>query len=114
MRYKPIDLVLHQRDQRRNDDRQTIAENCRHPVAEALARTGWRDREHVATVHLRLHHLGLARPEGLQVEDIAQHLLGSHESSVRHRRAAHQPPLTAVEVQADAIGIRAHNLPSQP
>jgi len=48
------------------------------------------------------------------VEDIAQHLLGSHESSVRHRRAAHQPPLTAVEVQADAIGIRAHNLPSQP
>jgi len=27
------------------------------------------------------------------VEDIAQHLLGSHESSVGHRGTAHQPPL---------------------
>ena len=60
----PLDrlhLVLHQRDQRRDDDREVGPHERRQLVAERLARAGRHDHQHVATVHRRLDRLALAR-----------------------------------------------------
>ena len=43
-----LDLVLHQRDERRDDERQVVAHQRRQLVAERLARAGRHDDEHVA------------------------------------------------------------------
>ena len=77
-----VDLVLHQRDQGRDDDREPIAEECRHPVADRLAGPRRGDREHIPACQLGFHHLDLAGAERLQAEHVVEHLLRGHGDSV--------------------------------
>ena len=52
-----LDLVLHQRDERRDDEREVRAHERGQLVAERLARAGGHDDEHVAARERRLHRL---------------------------------------------------------
>ena len=65
-------LVLHQRDQRRDDQRDAFAEQRRQLVAERLARPGGHDREHVAARQGALDRLALPRTEALEAEQPLQ------------------------------------------
>ena len=63
-----VDLILHERDQRRDDDRDAVQQERRQLVAEALARARGEDRERAAARQQGLDHLGLpgrksARPK---------------------------------------------------
>ncbi len=58
-----LDLVLHQRHQRRDDDREVVAQQRRQLVAERLARARGHHHQHVAIRERRLAGLALARPE---------------------------------------------------
>jgi len=60
-----IDLVFHKRDERRDDDREPVPEECRDPVADRLTGSRRGDGEHVPAGQLGLHHLDLAGAEGL-------------------------------------------------
>ena len=71
-----VDLVLHERDERRNHHRQPALDDGGHPVADALAGSGRCDRQHVAAIKHRLHDGCLSRPERVQAEDIAQRAFG--------------------------------------
>ena len=71
-----LDLVLHQRDERADDQREVGAHERRQLVAERLARAGGHDHQHVAVGERRLHGLGLAAPEALEAEQLAQRALG--------------------------------------
>ena len=73
---KAVDLVLHQRDERRDHHRQPALDDGRHPVADALAGASRRDRQHVAAAKHRLHHCRLSRPECIQAEDVPQRAFG--------------------------------------
>ncbi len=75
----PLDrlhLVLHQRHERRDHDRQVGPHQRRQLVAERLARAGRHDHEHVAAGDRRLDRLLLARPEPLEPEQLVQRPLG--------------------------------------
>ena len=54
-----VDLVLHQRDQRRDDDADAIAQQRRNLVAQRLAAAGGHQHQRVAAAHHVLDHLGL-------------------------------------------------------
>ena len=73
-----LDLVLHERDQRRDDERAPDLEGREH-VAEALAAAGRHDAEHVRLREL-LEHLGLTGPERRVAEALAQLLLVAPEA----------------------------------
>ena len=77
-------LVLHQRDQRRDDQRQLPVDQRRQLVAERLARAGGHDREHVAAGQRRLARLALPRPEVGEPEPAAQ-LVGQIGGRRAHR-----------------------------
>ena len=72
---KAVDLVLHERDQRRDDHRQSTVDDSRHPVADALPGPGGRDRKNVASRKHRRHDLCLAGAEFIKAENLAQHAL---------------------------------------
>ena len=67
-----LHLVLHQRDQRRDDDRQVAAHERRELVAERLPGAGRHDHEHVAAGQRGGDGLGLAGPEVLESEVLLQ------------------------------------------
>ncbi len=69
-----VDLVLHQRDQRRDHDRQPAEEEGRKLVAEALAGPGRKDRERRSPGEERLDDPFLAGPEGVKTESFREHL----------------------------------------
>ncbi len=69
-----VDLVLHQGDQRADDQGQAGQEEGRQLVAEALAAAGRHDAEHIPPAQDVLDHLALARPESLQAEPLAERL----------------------------------------
>ena len=77
-----VDLVFHQRDERRDDHGQAAPDDSRHPVADALPGSGGRDGEHVSSGQHRFHDFGLAGPEIVEAEDLAQHAfsVGDHLS----------------------------------
>ena len=77
-------LVLHQRDQRRDDQRQLPVDQRRQLVAERFARAGGHDREHVAAGQRGLARLALARPEVGEPEPAAQ-LVGQIGGRRAHR-----------------------------
>jgi hypothetical protein len=56
-------LILHEGDERRDDQRHTRRDERGQLVAERLSRSGRHDGEHVAAVQERLDGLALARPE---------------------------------------------------
>ena len=67
-----LDLVLHQRDERRDDHRQVVAQQRRKLIAERLARAGGHDDQHVAVGQRGLARLALARPEAREAEVLVQ------------------------------------------
>jgi len=71
-RVQGLDLVLHERHERRDDDRQVVAQQRRQLVAERLARAGGHDDEHVASGQSGLAGLTLAGPEGGETEVLPQ------------------------------------------
>ena len=62
-RGQAVDLVLHQRDQRRDDDGDAVVQERRHLVAERFAAAGRQDYERVAPLQHRGHGLFLQRTE---------------------------------------------------
>jgi hypothetical protein len=69
-----LHLVLHERDKRRDDDRQAALHECGHLEAERLARAGRHDRQHVAAREQRVDHGQLARAEVVVAEDVLEDL----------------------------------------
>ena len=93
-----VDLIFHEGYEWRDNHRQSAIDYRRHPVADALAGPGGRDRENVAPGKHRRDHLCLPRPKGVEAEDLPQHLLcpcdhagesdgigDSRPGSLRHR-----------------------------
>ena len=82
-----VDLILHQRDQRRDDDRHAVEQQRGQLVAEALARAGREDRERGAAGEQRLDDLLLAGAELCVAEAGGENLGGGgHGPTVAARR----------------------------
>ena len=71
-RRERLDLILHERDERRDDDREVVAQERRQLVAERLAGAGRHNDEHVAACQRRLAGLALAGPELGEAEVLVQ------------------------------------------
>ena len=67
-RLERVDLVVHQRDERRDHERRPGQEARRELVGQALAAARGRDQQQPASLEQRLDRLALARPEGLVAE----------------------------------------------
>ena len=78
-----VDLVLHQRDQRRDDDGAAGAEQGGNLVAQALAAAGRHQHQRVAATGHMVDDLGLRAAEGGVAEDVAQD--GQRAGCGRHR-----------------------------
>ncbi len=65
---QPIDLILHQCDQRTDDDRCAFELQRGQLKADALARAGGHDHERVAAFHRRLDGFDLPRAEAAKTE----------------------------------------------
>ena len=77
-----IHLILHQRNQRRNDDGAAWAEQGRNLVAEAFAATGRHQDEGVTALVNMLDDLGLGAAKGRITEDVSENSERIHD--VRH------------------------------
>ena len=84
-----LDLVLHQRHQRRDHQREVRAHQRGQLVAERLARAGRHHHEHVAIRERGADRLGLAAAERGEAEQLAQRALGVGRArdGLRRRRA---------------------------
>ena len=58
-----VDLILHQRNERRHDDRDVVFQQRRHLIAERFAAAGRHDDETVASGKRRVHRFFLKRAE---------------------------------------------------
>ena len=67
-----LHLVLHQRDERGDDQRQVRPHQRGQLVAERLARAGRHDHEHVAVRQRRADRVLLPGPEALEAEQLVQ------------------------------------------
>jgi len=65
-------LVTHQRDQRRDDDRNTAPDQRGQLKALGSATTGWHNRKRVLTIHDGIHDFLLARAKGVKAKNITQ------------------------------------------
>ncbi len=74
------DLVAHQRDQRRNDDGETVAQQRGKLIAQRFPAAGRHDREHVAAGENRGDDLFLSVSEGGEAEHAAQQLWAAARS----------------------------------
>ena len=72
LRRELVDLVLHERDQRREDERRLGAQHRGELVRERLARAGRHERERVAACDRGAHDVLLPGPEGVEAEELAQ------------------------------------------
>jgi len=79
-----VNLILHQRDERRDDHRQPAIDHSRDPVADALAGSGGRDGKNIASLERRGYDLSLPGTEGVEAKDLAQDPLGrgDHQGSL--------------------------------
>ena len=73
-----LDLVVHQRDERRDDERQVVADQRGQLVAERLARARRHHDQRIAVLHRRRDRLGLPGAELLEPEDAAQGVARIH------------------------------------
>ena len=64
VRGQAVDLILHQRDERRDDQREPWTHQRRGLEAERLAAAGGKHDDRIPVVEDRLHRLALQRPEG--------------------------------------------------
>ena len=87
-----LHLVLHQRHQRRDDQREVRAHQRRQLVAERLARARGHHHQHVAPGQARLDRLPLARPERLEAEQLPQRARPDRSRARRARAAAGRGP----------------------
>ena len=91
--HKPAVLVCHQRNQRRDHDRQPIGGDARELVAQALAATGGHHHQAVATGERSGHRLTLPGPELIQAK-------------MREQRVGIEGPVVAAlrgSVEVDAV-----------
>jgi len=70
------DLVLHQRDQRRDHDGRARHGQRRHLVAQRLAAAGGHEHQRIAPAVDRIDHLVLRRTEGRVAEDLLKDIRG--------------------------------------
>ncbi len=77
---KGVDLVLHERDQRRDDDRDAVEQHTWQLVAEALPRPGREHGKCRAALEQRLDDLLLARPKRLVPEPRVERV--EHRASI--------------------------------
>ncbi len=89
---KLVDLVLHQRDQRREDERRRGAEHRSELVGERLPRPGRHQRERVSAVHGRADDLLLAGAEVREPEQACQCGLELAHPVHSTERVGTQPP----------------------
>src|SRR5262249_17474511 len=71
-----IDLVLHQRDQRRDNHGDALEEQRGELVAQRFAAAGGKDRQRRALAEQRVDHLALAGAEGGQAEARSEQRFG--------------------------------------
>jgi hypothetical protein len=81
-----VDLVLHQRDQRRDDDGAAGAEQGGNLVAEALAAAGRHQDQGIAAAGDMVDDLGLGAAEGRVAEDVAQEVAEERWQMLRSAR----------------------------
>src|SRR6202040_4834 len=74
-----VDLVLHQRNEWRDDHRHAALHHGRHPVADALSGPGGRDRELIASREHGRHDVCLAGPEFVEAKDLTEGALGRRD-----------------------------------
>src|SRR4051794_6551477 len=89
---KQVDLILHQRDQRRDDHRHAVEHQRRQLVAEALAAAGREDGERRAARKERFDHLLLTGAERRPAEAVGEKLGGGHELDATGTRRMRHPP----------------------
>jgi hypothetical protein len=77
-RLERVDLVLHQRDERRDDDRKVLARQPRKLVAERLARPRRHDDEGIAPGQGGLARVALAGAEAGVAEELAEKAVEVH------------------------------------
>jgi hypothetical protein len=83
---EPLDLVLHQRHQRRDHERQVRPHQRRELVAERLARARGHHDQHVPIGQRGRHGLPLAGPEAGEAEELVQRPFGIGGARDRRRR----------------------------
>ena len=97
------DLVLHQRHQRRDDEREAARHQRRHLEAERFARAGRHDGEEMAARQQHAHGLLLAGAERVEAENVFQDLprgCGNiHRGAVREEEANRVPSLACMAPQ---------------
>ncbi len=81
------DLVVHQGDQRRNDHRQTVAQQRRHLVAERFAAARGHQHQGVATLRHALDYRRLIAAEGVVAENVFEDAQGLVEHAGLRRKA---------------------------
>ena len=72
VRTEAVDLVLHEADQRAQDDRGPLADQWRQLVADGFSAAGGQDQEGVAAVEDRGHGLPLERSQFVMSPDLAE------------------------------------------
>ena len=77
--HEGVDLVVHERDERRDDDAGALAQQRGDLVAEALAAAGRHEHDRVAAAGDLVDDLGLLAAEGVVAEDGVQRLGGGGE-----------------------------------
>ncbi len=81
-----VHLVLHQGNQRGNDDGSTIAHQCRKLVAHGLAAAGWHNHETILSFQQRLDNFQLVTLESVEAENRFQRLINSFIRYSLHAR----------------------------
>ena len=102
------DLVLHERDERGDDERRAAAGEAGELVAERLAGAGGHDEEHVAALRGGAAHGLLVRPEGGEAEALAQ------EASRRVGRGTRPVPGSRRRAGLRGAGRRREPRPRRP
>ena len=100
-RHEPVDLILHQRDQRAHDQCQPVEHDRGQLVDQRLARPGGHRQQHVPAVEHGLDRLGLPATEALDPELLSQNAtdlgatrlnsFGSHAEECSSPRLAVRP-----------------------
>src|SRR6185503_11188428 len=86
-RLQRLDLVLHQGDEWRHDDREVIADERRELVAKGLARAGRHHDERVAPGERGLARLALPGTEAREAEELVERVLEVHAARLSPRGA---------------------------
>ena len=81
-KFECCDLILHQRDQRRDHDRQPALAQCRDLIGQRLAGARGHDRKHMAPIEQAVDDPFLAGAEAVEPEDFLEDgMFGGHRYS---------------------------------